>query len=320
MPEPVATWIEVSRAGSRKTIEDHALVLEARGIAFGTAVALGQQVLLVRAEDAERARAELDKYTRENQAMPSRDEAPQPLQWSVAAALIFGAVLVALDLVSRRNGFGLDWWRAGMADAALIQEGAWWRSVTALCLHADLLHLAGNLVFGAAFGVMLAQSVGIGFAWLAFVVTGGMGNWLNAMLQSPSHAAIGASTAVFGMLGVQVAHDWVRRRQLHYNLFRRFAPIAMGAALLAWLGGDGRQIDPGAFPQTLDHLDVALPKIDVGAHVFGFVAGLGRRGGHRLEQAPSELDREGPDGARGNGGGPRGAGVAPRAPLSAGSA
>jgi len=76
------------------------------------------------------------------------------------------------------------------------------------------------------------------------------------------------------MLGVQVAHDWVRRRQLHYNLFRRWAPIAIGAALLAWLGGDGRQIDPNAFPQTLDHLDVALPKIDVGAHLLGFAAGL----------------------------------------------
>ena len=76
------------------------------------------------------------------------------------------------------------------------------------------------------------------------------------------------------MLGVQVAHDWVRRRQLHYNLFRRWAPIAIGAALLAWLGGDGRQIDPSSFPQTLDPLDVAIPKIDVGAHVLGFLTGL----------------------------------------------
>ena len=269
-----AIWIEVSRSVTRKTVDDHALVLEARGIDSGIATASGQLVLLVRVKDAERARAELDKYARENQNAPPYEEAPQPFRWSVAAALVYAGTLVAFDVASRRGSFGLDWWHAGMADAALIQVGAWWRCVTALCLHADFLHLAGNLVFGAAFGVMLAQSIGFGLAWLAFVVTGGIGNGLNALLQSPSHSTIGASTAVFGMLGVQVAHDWLRRRQLHYNLFRRWAPIAIGAALLAWLGGDGRQIDPDTFPQTLHPPDVALPKIDVGAHVLGFAAGL----------------------------------------------
>jgi len=272
--ETPATWIEVSRAAERRTIEEHALVLEARGIVSGTAFALGQQILLVRVEDAVRARAELDRYIRENQRLPTREDPPQPIRWSAIAAAVYVVVLLAFDAASRRGGFGLDWWRAGTADAAQIQAGAWWRSITALFLHADLLHLAGNLVFGAAFGVMLAHSVGFGVAWLAFVFTGGFGNWLNALLESPSHAAIGASTAVFGILGVQAAHDWVRRRQLHYNLFRRWAPVAIGAALLGWLGGGGRDIDPNAFPQTLRNLDVALPRIDVGAHVMGFVTGL----------------------------------------------
>jgi membrane associated rhomboid family serine protease len=268
------TWIAISYSGSRKTIEDHALVLEARGITSAFAVDRAHQVLMVRVEDAERARAELYRYLRENEGAAPGDDAPQPIERSMAAAVVYVVVLLAFDVASRRNAFGLDWWHAGVADAALIQGGAWWRSVTALFLHGDGLHLAGNLVFGAAFGVMLAQSVGIGLAWLAFVATGGIGNGLNALLQSPSHASIGASTAVFGMLGVQVAHDWVRRRQLHYNLFRRWAPIAVGAALLAWLGGDGRQVDPNAFPEALHPLDAALPKIDVGAHVLGFAVGL----------------------------------------------
>ncbi len=274
MNEAPATWIAISHAGSRKTIEDHALVLEARGIASAIAVDRAHQVLLVRVEDAERARAELYRYLSENQGVRPMDDAPQPIERSVVAAMVYAATLVAFDVVSRRQSFGLDWWHAGMADAALIQAGAWWRCVTALFLHGDALHLAGNLVFGAAFGVMLAQSLGFGVAWLAFILTGGLGNGLNALLQSPSHSSIGASTAVFGMLGVQVAHDWVRRRQLHYNLFRRWAPIAIGAALLAWLGGDGRQIDPNSFPQTLHPLEVALPRIDVGGHVLGFAVGL----------------------------------------------
>jgi rhomboid protease GluP len=272
---PAATWIEVSRASTRKTIEDHALVLEARGIDSGIAGAAGWSVLLVRAEDADRARAEIDTFVRENRPVPLRVEASHPVEGSVGAAMVYILALMAFDAASRRGLFGLDWWRAGAASAALMRAGAWWRGITALCLHADGLHLAGNLVFGAAFGVMLGQSVGFGLAWLLFVLTGGIGNAVNAWLQAPTHAAIGASTAVFGVLGVQVAHDWVRRRQLHHNVFRRWAPVAIGAALLAWLGGDGRSIDPNGFPQTLDHLDVALPKIDVGAHVLGFAAGLG---------------------------------------------
>ena len=288
MPETPATWIEVSRAPERKTIEDHALVLEAQGIASGSAYAFGQQILLVRAEDVERARAELDKYTRENRVSPKAPERTLPLGLSVGAAIVYAFVLLAFDVASRRNAFGLDWWHAGTADAARIQAGAWWRSVTALCLHADFLHLAGNLVFGAAFGVMLAQSIGFGLAWLVFVIAGGLGNAMNAALQETSHAAIGASTAVFGMLGALVAHDWVRRRELHYNLFRRWAPVAVGAALLAWLGGGGREIDPNAFPDRLRDFNVALPRIDVGAHVLGFLAGIALGGliGWKRPQLP----------------------------------
>ena len=274
MHETPATWIEISRAGDRRTAEDHALVLEARGIASGIANALGHHIVLAPVEDAERARAEIDKYVRENQPWSQREHAPESLGRSIAAAAVYVAVLLVLDVAARRGSFGFDWWRAGVADAALIRGGAWWRAVTALGLHADFLHLASNVAFGAAFGVMLSQSIGFGLAWLAFVTTGGIGNWLNAWLQSPSHSSIGASTAVFGMLGVQVAHDWVRRRRVHYNLFRRWAPIAVGAALLAWLGGDGRQIDPNSLPDPVGTIEAALPRVDVWAHVLGFASGV----------------------------------------------
>jgi membrane associated rhomboid family serine protease len=273
-----ATWIEVSRSEARATVEDHALVLEARGIPSGMATAFGQHVLVVRLEDADRARGELERYVRENPDRPSGEEPPLPIWPSVGAALAYAAVLVLVDLAQRRGSFGLDWWDAGLADAALIRNGAWWRSLTALCLHADLVHLAGNLVFGALFGAMLAQSIGFGLAWLGFVLTGGIGNWLNAWLQSPSHTSIGASTAVFGMLGVQVAFDWMRRRQLPHGLVRRWAPIVIGALLLAWLGGAERRVDPNDLPRTLGDLNVAIPRIDVGAHILGFAAGLGLGG------------------------------------------
>ena len=271
---PQTTWIEVARAPTPEAASELGLVLEAVGVPCGTARAGGVHVLVVPLDDADRARAEIAKYASENRGWPPRATPPQPISRGVDAAIVYGILLIVAYMTERRESLGLDWWSAGCADAALIRHGAWWRSLTALSLHADVLHLAGNVAFGALFGVMLAQSLGSGTAWLAFVLTGAIGNWLNAWIQSPSHVSVGASTAVFGTLGVQVAYDWMRRRQLHYGPWRRAAPLVIGAALLAWLGGESKQVDPSDLARKLDVLDVVIQKVDVGAHVLGFAAGI----------------------------------------------
>ncbi len=274
VPMPTASWVEVSRQESRRPVEDHALVLQAIGITSVVTQADEGYALLVRAEEADRARIELIRYLRENlEGSQAAAEPQRPLTRALGAALVYVAVLLVIDAVQRREAFGVDWWRRGLADAGLIRAGAWWRSVTALGLHADLLHLASNLAFGAFFGVVLAQSVGVGVAWLAFVVTGGIGNWVNAWIQTPPYTSVGASTAVFGMLGVQAAYDWAGRRRLSENPFRRWAPLLIGAALLVWLGG-GRQADPGVAPKPFGEFNVTLPRIDVWGHILGFAAGL----------------------------------------------
>lgn len=275
MNGPQLTWIEVSRSPDRETVQEHALVLQAVGVPALTAHGAGGHVLIVRLADAERARAELAKFVGENRGWPPPRIVPEPVSTGIAAAALYAALLVAAFVAQRQESYGFDWWASGRADAALIQGGAWWRSVTALCLHADALHLAGNLVFGALFGVMLAQSVGSGAAWWTFVITGALGNWVNATLQSPSHVSVGASTAVFGMLGAQVAFDRLRRAHLHHDALRRWAPIVMGLALLAWLGGGDRGAGPDDVARKLGDFDEAIRRIDVGAHVAGFVAGLG---------------------------------------------
>ena len=263
MSEPETTWVEVARVPTREAVRELALVLEALGLPSGT-VHLGEAHLLVaRPADADRARAELSKYANENRAGPRRAESPAPVSFGIDTAVAYAMFLAFAYVLQRRGAFGFDWAGAGAADAGLIRAGAWWRSVTALCLHADTVHLAGNVVFGALFGVMLAHSVGAGTAWLAIAVTGAAGNLANAWMQSPEHVSIGASTAVFGALGVQVAFDWVRRHSLHHDRWRRWAPIAVGVALLAWLGGGG------------DRGDATIARtVDVGAHVLGFAAGI----------------------------------------------
>jgi membrane associated rhomboid family serine protease len=137
-------------------------VLEALGIPNGNATAQGEYVVLVPAEDAARARAELDRYVRENRDRPLRDDAPSTMGWSIGASLVYAFALVAFDVARRQESLGVDWRSAGLASAGMIRDGAWWRAVTALTVHADLLHLASNLAFGAVFGVMLAAGSATG--------------------------------------------------------------------------------------------------------------------------------------------------------------
>jgi membrane associated rhomboid family serine protease len=164
--------------------------------------------------------------------------------------------------------FGLDWTRLGRADAGRMQAGEWWRAATALSLHADLPHVAGNILFGGVLGVVLAQSVGLGLAWWGFLLSGALGNLANAWIHGPEHVSLGASTAVFGALGLQVAYEWMRRADLDYRRWRRWVPVIMGFGLLAWLGAGGVHVED---PRSLEGLE----RVDIGAHALGFACGAG---------------------------------------------
>ena len=268
-------WIAVGRWSTAARADAHALVLQAVGIRSAVVSAGLQHELIVQRADAARARDELRTFAGENHGWPPRPVVSPPVTMGLGAALVFAALMTIAFAAERQGSYGVDWLSVGRADAGLIRSGEWWRAVTALTLHGDSVHLAGNLLVGALFGVMLAQSVGAGSAWLTFVVAGGIGNVVNAWWQWPTHIAIGASTGVFGLLGAQVACDWMRRGRVRVHPLRRWAPIIMGLALLAWFGGSGeRQLDPRSVTNTFRDVSGA-PRVDIAAHVFGFLAGLG---------------------------------------------
>lgn len=272
--DPQPAWVEVGRWGSATRADEHALVLQAVGVG-STIVELSDPAgysLVVAASDAVRARDELTRFARENRGWPPRPVSLPPVTPGVGAALVYAALLAIAFLAQRQESWGVDWMTAGRADAALIRAGEWRRAITALTLHADVVHLSGNILFGAVFGVILAQGVGAGAAWLAFLIAGGAGNFINAWWQPPSHLAIGASTGVFGLLGAVAACDWMRRGRLRRHALRRWSPIIMGVALLLWFGMSRE------------------PNVDIAAHIFGFGAGLPI--GALLAVAPASWSRE----------------------------
>lgn len=263
---PQPAWIEVARSRDARSIRHQTLTLQSVGIASGILEVAGEQVLVVRDHDARAAHAELERYRRENVDWPPRESYPAPISTGIHAAIVFGGLLVLFFAFQEQMRFGVDWEEIGRADAVKIRAGEWWRSITALFLHADLAHLAGNVVFGAALGAILAQSVGVGLAWWCVLLAGALGNYANAWMQDVTHRSLGASTAVFGALGVQVAYEYARRSELGYKRFRRWVPVIMGFGLLGWLGMGGVHVED---PRSLEGLE----RVDIGAHALGFGIG-----------------------------------------------
>ncbi|HLS69678.1 MAG TPA: rhomboid family intramembrane serine protease [Kiloniellales bacterium] len=248
-------WVVIRRCRLRREAERYALVLAAMGIASRIRFDGERAALLVAAADAEPAEREIAAYVRENSHQPPPPLTVQPAQQALLGVGAYACLLLFLNGAAIREAFGFDWLMAGAAQAGLIGEGQVWRAATALGLHGDGSHLLGNLAFGGLFGFLLAQLIGAGLAWLAILLAGIFGNLLAAQLHPAPHTSIGASTAVFGALGLLVVLSWLQQAPRRLRGLRRWMPFAAGAMLFAYLGiGDERT--------------------DVLAHVTGFVGGV----------------------------------------------
>jgi membrane associated rhomboid family serine protease len=158
-----------------------------------------------------------------------------------------------------------NWTSRGSSLNSAIFQGEWWRLITSLTLHGDLAHFVANLSFGLLFAGFLLPRFGTGVTWLGFVVSGALGNLLNAWFyHTERHSTIGASTAVFGALGMLVAWELVDRWRTPRSRgwWQLVVPLGGGLALLAYLGaGDERG-----------------GRVDYMAHLWGFTAGLAMGG------------------------------------------
>jgi rhomboid protease GluP len=196
----IPRWVEIGHYARQHEAEDDALALAAVGIGSRTIADENGISLAVAELDALRASNELAQYHRENQARAASQL--QPSRRGLNCALAYAALLLFFYGAAGRYLFGFDWWTAGYAQAGLIVTGEWWRTITALTLHADIVHLASNIVAGGVFGIALAQFLGPGLAWSAILISAGMGNELNALAHPADHTGVGASTAVFAALGL----------------------------------------------------------------------------------------------------------------------
>jgi membrane associated rhomboid family serine protease len=168
-------------------------------------------------------------------------------------------VLIGINVIVAIGAFlgGASATQGGIGQSQLLEYGAvsrvdiangeYWRLVTAGFLHAGFLHLAFNMFALYVLGTLLEPAIGrlrFGLIYGVSLLAGSFG----ALLVSPNSPTVGASGAIFGLMGAAVVV--MRNRGVN--------PMESGLGL--WIG--------------LNLLiTFTVPNISIGGHIGGLIGG-----------------------------------------------
>ncbi|HMG44551.1 MAG TPA: rhomboid family intramembrane serine protease, partial [Acidimicrobiales bacterium] len=146
----------------------------------------------------------------------------------VTAGLIAANVVVFLvDMFSGTvNGLGelgLDWALFGPA----VGDGDWWRPITVGFVHSGLIHIGFNMLLLYQLGTLLEPALGR-VRFVALYVMALLGGSFLVLVMSYDTVTVGASGAVFGLMGAAV----VAFRSRGIDPFSTGIPQLLGLNLL----------------------------------------------------------------------------------------
>jgi membrane associated rhomboid family serine protease len=129
-----------------------------------------------------------------------------------------------------------------------VAQGEWWRLLTSGFLHSGLIHLGLNMVVLYMLGPPLERTLGrLSFASL--YLAGLTASALGALLLSPTSLTVGASGAIFALMGATIAGQ----RAAGIDPWR--------SGIIGWV--------------VINLIfTVAVPGISIGGHIGGLVGGL----------------------------------------------
>jgi membrane associated rhomboid family serine protease len=128
-----------------------------------------------------------------------------------------------------------------------VAYGDYWRLLTAAFLHYGPFHLLLNMLALYWFGSLLEQRIGSGKYLLLYLVSGLAGS-AGALIASPLTPTVGASGAIFGVLGAGLVFE----RQRDYV----FGGSALGIIVINLV------------------LTFSIANISIGGHIGGLIGGI----------------------------------------------
>ncbi|MDS0524153.1 rhomboid family intramembrane serine protease [Clostridium sp. SHJSY1] len=134
----------------------------------------------------------------------------------------------------------------------LINQGQWWRLFTCMFLHGGLIHIAVNMYSLYSIGTQIEEIYGR-YKYLIIYIISGLTASLFSYYLSPNSLSVGASGAIFGLLGAILAFAIKERERMDKGVIGN---IIITIAFNLYLG------------------TAVLSNIDNYAHVGGFIGGL----------------------------------------------
>jgi rhomboid protease GluP len=187
----------------------------------------------------------------------------------------------------------------GVKANELIAQGQVWRLLTPMLLHGSILHIGFNMYALYAIGPGLERYYGRYRYLTLYILSGFTGNVLSFLITSAP--SLGASTAIFGLLGAEGVLLYQNRQIFGPMAQRSLINVVMiavvnlliglqpgidnwghiggliGGSLFAWLAGPHFRVEMGVYQPTLvdehDSGDALRAGLGIGA-VFAVLAGL----------------------------------------------
>ena len=260
---PRRTPIEIclARDSIRNVARDHDVVHfmasgEARKFVF-RAASTADAAALVAALPADRdSRFETDwsGLTEFNRGLAAIDEVAYVTPLLVIANIaVFIAMSIKVGHVGAFDQGTLIHWGGNFG--SLTVAGEWWRLATATFLHGNVAHVAINMWALWSFGRAVERLYG-GPVYACIYVTSGVIASLASIAWEPTRVSVGASGAIFAVLGAFLVFLSLRRTQVPRAVVRAQAPSVFVFTLFNLVSG------------------AMATGVDNAAHVGGVVAGL----------------------------------------------
>lgn len=168
----------------------------------------------------------------------------------VSYLIILNVVVYILSFVVTSNS-NLDVYQMFGANQALVLEhGQYYRIITSMFTHGDILHLLMNMIALSILAGPVRHFTNDKFTYIVYFATGIISS-LGVVFFAPNSLVVGSSGAIYGLLGVIIFYAIKQYRMGYKDLVKQLGPIIIVNLMISF-----------------------MPGVSMTGHLFGLVSGL----------------------------------------------
>jgi rhomboid protease GluP len=164
-------------------------------------------------------------------------------------------IMFIITAIASKNIFDIDirtLLQFGAKYSPLIDLGEYYRLLTAMFLHGGLLHIALNMYSLRMIGSLIEKIYGSGKFSIIYFISGIFGSIFSYVFSRSTSVGVGASGAIFGLLGAAVVYGIRMRKRIGRDFLNHFFQVIVANLFLGF----------------------TISNIDNAAHIGGLLGGL----------------------------------------------